>query len=42
MEAHLFPVYRGRIEILLSGYSSEEAVLGPAALAWDHYGEFQK
>jgi glucokinase len=36
MEAHLFPVYRGKIEILLSKYSSEEAVLGPAALAWSH------
>lgn len=35
MEAHLFPVYRGRIQVLLSGYSSEEAVLGPAALAWN-------
>ncbi len=35
MESHLFPVYRGKVKILLSGHSSEEAVLGPAALAWN-------
>jgi glucokinase len=34
LEAHLFPVYRGRVDIRLSTYSSEQAVLGPAALAW--------
>lgn len=36
LEAHLFPVYRGRVEIRLSSYTSEQAVLGPAALAWGH------
>jgi glucokinase len=36
LEASLFPVYRGKIKVLLSSYSSAEAVLGPAALAWDH------
>ena len=34
LEMHLFPVYRGKVEIRLSTYSSEQAVLGPAALAW--------
>ena len=35
METHLFPVYRGKIKVLLSEFSSAEAVLGPAALAWE-------
>lgn len=41
MEASLFPVYRGKIKVLLSSYSSEEAVLGPAALAWDRLEQKQ-
>ncbi len=36
MEARLFSAYKGKIAVLTSGYSSEEAVLGPAALAWQH------
>lgn len=39
LEAHLFPVYRGKVEVLLSGYSSQQAVLGPAALAWERHGK---
>jgi glucokinase len=35
MESRLFSAYRGKIKVLLSRFSSEEAVLGPAALAWD-------
>ena len=34
MEAALFTAYRGKVKILLSEASSKEAVLGPAALAW--------
>lgn len=34
MESRLFSAYRGKIKVLLSGFSSAEAVLGPAALAW--------
>lgn len=34
MESRLFSVYREKIKVLTSAYSSEEAVLGPAALAW--------
>ena len=36
MESRLFTAYRGKIDVLTSDYSSEEAVLGPAALAWEH------
>jgi glucokinase len=36
MEARLFRAYRGKIAVLTTEYSSEEAVLGPAALAWQH------
>ena len=35
MESRLFTAYRGKIDVLTSDYSSEEAVLGPAALAWN-------
>jgi len=35
MEKKLFPVYRGHVKVLLSAHSSQEAVLGPAALAFD-------
>ncbi len=38
MEARLFSAYKGKIKVLLSGFSSAEAVLGPAALAWDGLG----
>ncbi|MBT8185441.1 MAG: ROK family protein [Eudoraea sp.] len=34
MEAALFVAYRGNVQILLSKSASHEAVLGPAALAW--------
>lgn len=34
MEEALFTAYKGKVKILLSKSSSEEAVLGPAALAW--------
>ncbi len=39
MEARLFRAYRGKIAVLTTEYSSEEAVLGPAALAWQHLDE---
>lgn len=35
MEAALFNAYKGKVKILLSESSSGEAVLGPAALAWE-------
>jgi len=35
MEASLFNAYKGKVKILLSKSSSAEAVLGPAALAWE-------
>lgn len=35
MEAALFTAYKGKVKILLSESSSAEAVLGPAALAWE-------
>lgn len=35
MEAALFNVYKGKIKILLSKSLNSEAVLGPAALAWE-------
>ena len=35
MEAALFNAYRGKVKILLSKSESAEAVLGPAALAWE-------
>lgn len=34
MEDALFSVYKGNVKILLSASASHEAVLGPAALAW--------
>ncbi len=34
MEEALFNVYKGKVKILLSNSASHEAVLGPAALAW--------
>jgi len=39
MESRLFRAYRGKIKVLISAYSSEEAVLGPAALAWENMKE---
>ncbi len=36
MEERLFPVYRGKVKVLLSAHSSQQAVLGPAALAFGH------
>jgi len=38
MESRLFKAYRGKIKVLRSGFSSAEAVLGPAALAWSGLG----
>ncbi|MFK7812973.1 MAG: ROK family protein [Maribacter sp.] len=35
MEAALFNAYKGKVKILLSESSNSEAVLGPAALAWE-------
>ena len=35
MEEALFNAYKGKIKILLSKSSSSEAILGPAALAWE-------
>lgn len=35
MEMALFNAYKGKVKILLSSTSGGEAVLGPAALAWD-------
>ncbi len=34
MEIALFNAYKGKVEIILSKFTSGEAVLGPAALAW--------
>lgn len=34
MENHLFNAYKGKIKVLISKYTSSDAVLGPAALAW--------
>ena len=34
MERKLFPVYRGKVKVLVSAHGSQEAVLGPAALAF--------
>ncbi len=34
MERHLFNAYRGKVKVLLSSATSSDAVLGPAALAW--------
>ncbi|MBC2840262.1 ROK family protein [Robiginitalea sp. SC105] len=39
LEERLFPVYRGRVRVLMSSYTSEQAVLGPAALAWEKLEE---
>ena len=36
MERKLFPVYRGKVKVLVSAHGCQEAVLGPAALALDH------
>lgn len=38
MESRLFTAYRGKVRVLLSRHRSEEAVLGPAALAWEGLG----
>jgi glucokinase len=38
METALFEAYRGQIKIILSKSTSEEAILGPAALAWQGLG----
>jgi glucokinase len=42
MESRLFTAYRGKIKVLLSGFSSAQAVLGPAALAWNGLEAFGK
>jgi len=34
MEEHLFRAYKGKIKVLISGAARDQAVLGPAALAW--------
>ncbi len=36
LEANLFPPYRGTVRVLPSGLSDNAAVLGAAALAWQH------
>jgi glucokinase len=38
METALFGAYKGKVRIILSKSTSEEAVLGPAALAWQGLG----
>lgn len=38
METALFGAYRGKVKIILSKSTSEEAILGPAALAWQGLG----
>jgi glucokinase len=37
MEKYLFSAYKGKIKVLLSRATREEAILGPAALAWIDY-----
>lgn len=41
MEAELFNAYKGKVKILLSKSESKEAVLGPAALAWEGINQSQ-
>ncbi len=37
MEKNLFNAYRGKVKVLISKASRDQAVLGPAALAWMHF-----
>lgn len=34
MEKHLFVAYRGKVKVLISRAARDQAILGPAALAW--------
>ncbi len=39
MEKNLFVAYKGKIKVYLSGAPRNAAILGPAALAWEHISE---